>query len=1492
MKKLLSVILTIVMILGICPVGAIGISEENDGFKLFENETAADLYVSDADYSQVARAMGDLQADVMRVTEVTPVIKNDPAELSQYSIIVGSIEQSPIINQLMEQGKLDEAKDIAGKFESFVIKTVDNPVAGVKKALVIAGSDKRGTIYGIYDLSAQIGVSPYYWWADVTPKVQNKIIISDDIKIEVEPSVKYRGIFINDEKNLTEWSAQFSDNNTPGVPNSRTYEKVFELLLRLKANTLWPAMHNYSNAFNLYEDAEGISINAKLADSYGIIMGASHCEMLLRNNEGEWSKWANENVGKYDAANAPVYDYTVNPKALEAYWRERVEKNKDFEGIYNIGMRGIHDSGMSFGGLSNPSLAQKIEVLQQVIDCQRKILSEVLGKPADQIPQAFIPYKEAAEYYNGNETTKGVQIPDDVILMWAEDNHGYVRQIPTEAERRRSGGSGIYYHVSYWGIKDTSYLWLNTTPLSLMYEELKKAYDTGAQKYWILNVGDIKPSEISLEFMMKLARDINSYDDTTINQYVEKIAQRDFLVDDNTAADIADIMTKYYQYNIAKRPEFQGYEASNGNEPYSIVSHGDEAQIRVDQLNALVAEAEDIYKELDSERRDAFYQMILYPLRSSANNLAMNVYWQKNQLYAQQGRFASVEKYQDLSVKAYNNLINDLTYYNKTMQNGKWDKIMNPYNGTIPVVVGMRSFASVTESDVESGIGAVCEGQQLPEDNVTLTFSSLGDNRRFIDIFNKEYDENSWTIEADEDFIVPSETSGNVSVEERIWIGIDWTKAEYGENSGTVTVKDQKGFMKTFNISAFKSAAELNGKIYVEENGVVAIEAEHYSESVAKNGSEWRVVKNLGRSGDSMKVYPEFAPRIDDGFDENAAQLKYNIYFKTTGTFTGTIYRIPTLNEGIENGVNKTCRIAVGMDGAAPQVLSGMNTCVDVNNTWKRNTLEQIEKLTFTIEVEHAGENTLVVYKSDASIAFDRIVINCGGEQTSYLGPAESYNTILYEKAPESLLPELSDGSQESGIIELYRSDIGLSEEIKVNDYINAEIGKYILLDAHVDVDWNIVSGDETVDLLVREDGKAVIAGNMIGEAVIKAESVSDPGKVRYCKVIVSGQLNSRPAEFLEQNGEVIINTTSALEQSKYAGFADSQTHYWQPNDEDNALTIQPDIGIKWKADAKASTVEYDSKFLNSYAPKLSFQIYFEHAGTYYVHTLSSHPIDASDSYHVGIDDKWQFHTNYAVHSGKMRWEKRDSGWYVTIESPGVHTLNIWAREDGIVPHRIYLTTTSGKNYFDGWGPEESSRRYIEVGDKTTLQNLINSNKYRAEDIYTQETWDAYADCYSAAKLILSDIYAEQEQVDRAYDRLAAAIAALQSVGFEDVIAAIAALPDLYSLSIADEYSILSAAQKYNSLSNSDKGKVNNSQKLLELERDLRILKSGDSGDLDRDGMRTVADVVALRRIIMDGIRLTAAMLQEADIDKSGDVSVVDVVGLRKEIMSQSNFND
>src|SRR5450755_2545276 len=385
-------------------------SAQPGAFGIVRDGVASSLYVDAADYAGVIRAVGDLQSDIAQVTGVAPGITNNQSGLQTRTVIVGTIGKSRVIDDLIRSGKID-VSSIAGKWESFLIQVVPAPLPGVASALVIAGSDKRGTIFGVYDLSEQIGVSPWKWWADVPVQHKDELFVKSGAYVQGPPAVKYRGIFLNDEApSLTGWVHEKYGNY-----NHEFYPRVFELLLRLKANYLWPAMWN--NAFN-----EDDPLNPKLADEYGIVMGTSHHEPMLRAQQ----EWKRHGTGPWD--------YATNSETLDKFWTDSIERNKNYESIITLGMRGDGDMPMS--------QSANISQLEKIVADQRAIIATYVNKKVSEVPQDWALYKEVQEYYE-----KGMRVPDDVTLLWCDDNWGNIRRLPTEEERKRSGGAGIYYHL-------------------------------------------------------------------------------------------------------------------------------------------------------------------------------------------------------------------------------------------------------------------------------------------------------------------------------------------------------------------------------------------------------------------------------------------------------------------------------------------------------------------------------------------------------------------------------------------------------------------------------------------------------------------------------------------------------------------------------------------------------------------------------------------------------------------------------------------------------------------------------------------------------------------------------------------------------------------------------------------------------------------------------------------------------------------------------------
>ena len=564
---------------GLSPADAPGAAD----FILYDGQKAAPILVETNENLAVIRAANDLVEDVQRVTGTEPELASSTDGKTNL-VIIGTLGQSKTIDRLVADGKVD-AVGIRGQWESYVLQIVKNPLPGIAKALVIVGSDRRGTIYGIYQLSEFIGVSPWHWWADVPVKKKNYVALHGDVIKQGPPAVKYRGIFLNDEDwGLRPWAAKTFD---PEIGNigPKTYAKVFELLLRLQANYLWPAMHPDTRAFNYYP------ANKELADAYGIVMGSSHCEQMLRNNVDEWAR---DGRGEYN--------FVTNPDGVLKYWEQRVRENGKFENVYTLGMRGIHDGAMPGGGTA----PEKAKRLHTIITDQREMLGRLVNTNVAAVPQIFCPYKEVLELYR-----LAPDIPDDITLVWPDDNYGYIREFSDARERRRSGGAGVYYHVSYYG-RPRDYLWLCSTPPALIAEEMTKAYDCGADRVWILNVGDLKPAELDIEFFLKLAWNPQAWNGTNTYDLLEEQLARDF--GPAAAPELTSILAEYYRLNFERKPEHMGWPTNN-------LFAADEAGQRLEAWRKLSACVDAVEKKLPPESPDAFFELVGYPVKAAA---AMN----------------------------------------------------------------------------------------------------------------------------------------------------------------------------------------------------------------------------------------------------------------------------------------------------------------------------------------------------------------------------------------------------------------------------------------------------------------------------------------------------------------------------------------------------------------------------------------------------------------------------------------------------------------------------------------------------------------------------------------------------------------------------------------------------------------------------------------------------------------------------------------------------
>ncbi|HEY6870836.1 MAG TPA: glycosyl hydrolase 115 family protein [Novosphingobium sp.] len=603
---------------------------------------ALPIVIDPADHAAARRAADDLAGDIAGVTGQRPVVANDLHGLRS-AIIVGTQGHSTLIDALARSGRLD-LRPLAGQWESYLIATVARPLPGLDRALVIVGSDRRGTAYGVYELSRAIGVNPWTWWADLPPGHRDSIYVAPGLRRFGPPAVRYRGIFINDEDwGLQPWAAQTFDRATGDI-GPKTYARVFELLLRLKANTLWPAMHKSTAAFN------ADPANARLADAFGIVMGSSHAEAMLRNNVGEWT------------APAADYNYATNRAGVRAYWEERVRLNGGYENVWTIGMRGVHDTGL----VGSLTMTQKVDLLGQVIADQRAMLDRHVPGGAAAAPQIFVPYKEVLDIYRA-----GLKVPDNATIVWPDDNFGYIRQFASPAEADRPGGAGVYYHLSYLGYP-LAYLWLATTPPALVQEELLRAYDSGSRQFWIANVGDIKPAEIGISHFLDLAWNGERARGQTQQEYLTQWLAEAFGGPAGTRAGA--LMDAYFRLNFERRPEHLEWPAKGEERQLSSFTIP-QANERLRHWRALAAEAAALEQGLPAGRRDAWFELVEFPIRAAA---AANI------------RFFAAERYDELIESdpvmarsaggavawAEAEIAALTTRYNTAVAGGKWRHLM------------------------------------------------------------------------------------------------------------------------------------------------------------------------------------------------------------------------------------------------------------------------------------------------------------------------------------------------------------------------------------------------------------------------------------------------------------------------------------------------------------------------------------------------------------------------------------------------------------------------------------------------------------------------------------------------------------------------------------------------------------------------------------------------------------------------------------------------
>ena len=935
-------------------------------------QTAAILYDA-SDAAVVKRAAELFAADVEAVTGRRPQVTSATGETGP-AVIVGTVGGSALIRRLSEAGKIDTAP-LEGAWERYLIQTVANPLPGIRTALVIAGSDRRGAAYGLFTLSELIGVSPWYWWADVPVKKHAALHVDAPPTYSQTPSVRYRGIFLNDEDwGLTPWASQTFEPERGNI-GPRTYAKVCELLLRLKANYLAPAMHPVSTSFNQIPE------NKLVADTFAIVMGSTHCEPLLLNTASEW-----------DTKTMGPWNYDKNKEGINRVLTQRVRENSPYENVYTLALRGLHDGAMS----TTLPMHEKVRMLQQALLDQRRILAENIDRPVETVPQAFTPYKEVLEIYSN-----GLELPDDVTIVWPDDNYGYMKRLSGVREQRRTGRSGVYYHVSYLGVPH-SYLWFSTTPPSLMYEELRKAYDTTADRLWFLNCGDLKGSEMQVSLFLDMAWDIGRFTADNVVTYPARWLAGIF---GEAYYDRLEAMTReHLRLAFPRKPEYMGWGyhwnrfdhncEQLTDTDFSFTNY-DEAQRRLEAYRQLGARAEALLHEIGDEARPAFYQLVYYPLRGAELMNRMTLGGQRNRWYARQGR-AATNAVRDEVQRCYDRLQVITRGYNSLL-GGKWNHMMSMRQN----YDGVSAYFNLPHLATHDAAGAPRLALQVAGEDVTgaRAFHALPafDNylRRTypVEIYNRGGGTLAWTAHASEPWVVLSKSAGKTADEERITVGIDWEKAPSGNAVPAQIVfrageQSEKVLVSLFNPTA-PSRAELRG-IYVENNGCVSIPAAGCHRVRENDRIKITAVEDLGIEGPALQLGDPTAPlQIFRSRDVPCAE--YDFYAFDAGSVDVYTYVLPTFplhadrDFRIGENTNTDTKYSVQIDDGALATPSSSH--VEYSQVWFESVLRNCAVNKSTLHIDKPGRHTLRIRVGDPGIVLQKIVLDFGVMKRSYLGP-------------------------------------------------------------------------------------------------------------------------------------------------------------------------------------------------------------------------------------------------------------------------------------------------------------------------------------------------------------------------------------------------------------------------------------------------------------------------------------------------------------------------
>lgn len=929
------------------------VDKKSSSYPIVSKTDVATILYDTSENVLIKKSVDFLAGDIESISGKRPVVSTGNTTPGKYPIIVATVGNNNLIAELVAKKKIN-IDLLKGQWERFIIQTVDDPFPGVKKALLIVGSDRRGAAYGVFTLSEKIGVSPWYWWADVVIKKSEEIYLEKCHYVSKGPAVKYRGIFINDESPaFRNWAVEKF-----GGINHRCYEKIFELMLRNKANFLWPSMW-LPTMFNVDDP-----LNPKVADEFGIVVSTSHHEPMMRAHN-EWSVFQ-----------GGAWDYKKNKEQLRRFWRGGIERMGNYESVVTVGMRGDGDAGMSE--------ETSVDLLKSIIKDQREIISDVTGKPAEKTPQVWAIYKEVQDYYD-----KGLRVDDDITILFSDDNWGNLRYLPKKEDLNHKGGYGMYYHFDYVGAP-VSYRWLNVTQLERVWEQMKLTYENGVKNLWIANVGDIKPMELPISFFMDYAWDPASIQAKDLPKYYLNWAEQQF--GNQYLEEIAELLSLYTKYNARRIPEMLT------SATYSVENYREADRI-VEEYNGLAARSRKVYDQLSEEHKPAFFQLILSPVELSANVNEMYVAAAKNKYYGERGA-ASANYYAD-KVRQLFQKDEVLTRDFHELKDRKWNHMMSQthigYTSWNHPPLNMMPSVSYVQVPGPSELGYLLEYGEKPEwgwldveadwafSRSLPVFDKINRQNYYVDIINKGQEELSYSITPQQDWIKVSKQKGVTQFNEKVYVSIDWDKAPKGSATGAILISGA-GKEYSVNVSIREGVSSASG--YIENNGVVAFEAANFIRKVDNRDLRWTVVPNLGRTNSSVIMEPVTADR--QIWTSKSPCLEYDFTVFNPGDLTVHAYLSPTQDFKKVGGL----KFAMSIDDEQPQIVN-MNEAevkpdYEYAEWWSKSVADHIKVRKTNHKVSKPGKHTLKIWMVDTGIVFQKFVIDAGGLKPSYLGPTES----------------------------------------------------------------------------------------------------------------------------------------------------------------------------------------------------------------------------------------------------------------------------------------------------------------------------------------------------------------------------------------------------------------------------------------------------------------------------------------------------------------------